>query len=297
MAQTSENSLQSNLWISEPPWSPPPRPSTYPQDFRLFLSGNSSVSVGGNGTIFGSPDEDIVHIGKVPGAVILDASFNRGGDLIDLPYAAKDWFIERNGSTVIFDNFDTQVIIPVGTSGIWLKTGDEIRLLAFDRATGDIMLGDQVVHSSLTVIYSEPFDGIWLGPDSFDESSVQRLFLLPDSETTVSAMNVHITGSNEADHVIFQSGTATFDASFNRGGDIVTLLANATDVTASLTGSSVHLKAIGPNAHFDLTIPVGSQGLTLDFADGDRTLIYSEGQFRIGDQVITGDPSALFAFA
>lgn len=59
--------------------------------------------------------------------------------------------------------------------------------------------------------------------------------------------------------------------------------------SAVRSGSSIVLTATNET----LTIPVGTTGMTLHFADGDRTLVYSGGAFKIGDQAIGTTATAL----
>ena len=298
MAITGEtNALPNMLFLEEP--AGPVTPAPVPGDgFRVFLAPSSGIGIGGSGTITGTLSDDSINVRDVPGTIMLDASFNRGGDVLRLAGLAQDWQIGRSGSNATLDKGDTHVIVPVGQSLV-IIIDDDIRFLRFDSATGNMLIGDQIVDAVPAAIQSPPFDGNWLGPDVPNFNAVHRLFLSADSQTIVSANQIIISGTNEAEHVTFQIGKAVFDASFNRGGDTLTLPANAADLVASVTGSSVHLTSSTPSSHVDLTIPVGPVGLTLDFADGDRTLIYNEalGQFRIGDQVITGDPTALLTFA
>lgn len=305
MVPASENSLQSSFLKLEdvpdtvavtttPPLANPP-------GFRFFFSPSqpNHGTIGGmGGMIMGSLWDDGLGILDLPGTITLDPSFNRGADLIVLAHTAEDWSIYRDGSIAVLSDGDTNIEIPVG-AGSAVSIGGEIRFLKFEAATGNMLLGNQIVDTTRSPIESPPFDGIWMGPDALGGEGVSHLFLYNGSEVAVGgSFNVNISGSNDGDHVIFKSGKATFDASFNRGGDVISLSANAGEVTASLSGSSVHLKSIGPHAYFDLMIPVGVVGLTLDFADGERTLVYDRAQdhFLIGDQVITADTSALFAF-
>jgi hypothetical protein len=84
----------------------------------------------------------------------------------------------------------------------------------------------------------------------------------------------------------------TFDASFNKGGDLIILGKEAAQFEAVRAGSSILISSAGQS----LSIPVGSAGMTLRFADGDRTLIFAEGAFKIGSQVIEATKSALLPF-
>ena len=81
----------------------------------------------------------------------------------------------------------------------------------------------------------------------------------------------------------------TFDPSFNRGGDVIILPNQANTYTAALVGSAVLLSG----ADQSLSIPVGVSGLTLRFADVERTLLFTGGAVKVGDQTIGSTATAL----
>jgi hypothetical protein len=81
----------------------------------------------------------------------------------------------------------------------------------------------------------------------------------------------------------------TFDASFNRGGDTINLGKEAGSFSAVRSGSSIVLTTTDQT----LNIPVGTTGLTLKFTDGDRSLAFADGVFKIGDQTIGLTSTAL----
>ena len=89
-------------------------------------------------------------------------------------------------------------------------------------------------------------------------------------------------------------GTIVLDASFNAGGDTVVLPGNADSYSAILSGSFVTIAGGG----ISISIPVGLAGLTVDFADGDRSLRYdtTAGQVMLGDQPVTNDGAGLWDY-
>jgi hypothetical protein len=119
-----------------------------------------------------------------------------------------------------------------------------------------------------------------------------------DSEIGGSTIN-EVFGSNGSESIIIKAGgKAVLDASFNRGGDTVRLLGNAASYDVKLVGSSILLTdTLGGT----VTIPVGTAGATIAFADGSRTLAFSTttNQVTLGTQVVTttqadvgvGDPT------
>ena len=104
------------------------------------------------------------------------------------------------------------------------------------------------------------------------------------AHVTISGQ-VTIIGTSSNDIVALDAGkpaNLTFDASFNQGGDIIILDKDAASYSAVRSGSSILLTATNET----LSIPVGTAGLTLRFTDGDRTMLFTGGAFKIGDQAI-----------
>ena len=86
------------------------------------------------------------------------------------------------------------------------------------------------------------------------------------------------------------AGTVSFDGSFNRGGDFIILPNAANTYSISRVGSSVTLS----DADSTITIPVGSKGSTLQFADGELILKFG-GQVLLGSQVISAASATITA--
>jgi hypothetical protein len=99
--------------------------------------------------------------------------------------------------------------------------------------------------------------------------------------------NGNVSGTNGFQDitVLAEPAGLSFDASFNRGGDILTLADAPGSITAYRSGSSVVLTT----THGTLTIPVGTAGMVLDFAGDERVLRYDSASatIRIGNEVIT----------
>ncbi len=85
--------------------------------------------------------------------------------------------------------------------------------------------------------------------------------------------------------VLDGSTSIVFDGSFARGGDVLRLQGNAADYNVSISGSNVLLTA----ENFAITVPIGTAGLPIVFADGVRTLVYDAGlgSVRIGAQAFS----------
>lgn len=130
-------------------------------------------------------------------------------------------------------------------------------------------------------------------PIGADPAAKGVLFLAADGAISVSG-KVDIFGSSGNELANLISGELTLDASFNRGGDTITLEELATEFTATRSGSSVVLEGADTQA----LVPVGTAGATLIFAGDDaRTLLFDTGLpgITIAGQEITTDPVQLAA--
>ena len=81
---------------------------------------------------------------------MFDASFNAGGDRINVPGLAKDYLATRSGSSVILTKGADEYRIPIGTKGMDIAFGDDVRTLVF--ANGAFMLGTQAVTTNTVLI-------------------------------------------------------------------------------------------------------------------------------------------------
>lgn len=112
---------------------------------RLILSNaGEDVDVGGDVTVIGTTSGGEV-ITVLRGRIVLDPSFNAGGDMVRLPDDARYFTIRRSGSTVIIEGLDVSVTIPVGATGLQVSFKDVTRTLLFDVASSVVRLGDQTV--------------------------------------------------------------------------------------------------------------------------------------------------------
>lgn len=95
-----------------------------------------------------------------------------------------------------------------------------------------------------------------------------------------------VYGSNSFQDVSFngEAGSVEFDASFNKGGDIIRLPGNAGTYTIKLVGSAAVLN----DGDTTYTIPVGTLGTALVFGDGVRKLVYdaTSQTVKIGSQAV-----------
>ncbi|MCB2080230.1 MAG: hypothetical protein KDE55_21355 [Novosphingobium sp.] len=97
-----------------------------------------------------------------------------------------------------------------------------------------------------------------------------------------------VIGTNDFETVYNTADAlATYDPSFNRGGDTINIAGEAEIYSASLSGSAIVLTA---DNGARIQIPVGEVGATIVFADASRTLVFDGTNVLLGDQIITGTP-------
>lgn len=116
---------------------------------KVILYPNASMTAGGAATIIGTKaGQEIVTL--TGGKIVFDASFNAGGDRINVPGLAKDYLATRSGSSVILTKGADEYRIPIGTKGMDIAFGDDVRTLVF--ANGAFMLGTQAVTTNTVLI-------------------------------------------------------------------------------------------------------------------------------------------------
>ncbi len=119
---------------------------------RLILASGSTFTVGAGSsltTVFGTTGNETLSIG-VGAKVVLDASFNRGGDTITLAGNAASYTARQSGSSVILtDASGSEITIPVGVTGASVAFADAAaRTLVFNTQTNAITLGADVVDAT-----------------------------------------------------------------------------------------------------------------------------------------------------
>lgn len=124
---------------------------------RLILTQpGEDVDVGGDVSVFGTAAGGEV-ITVVRGTIVLDPSFNIGGDTVRLPDDAAFFTARLVGGTVILEGLGVSVTIPVGTAGMEVSFNDTTRILRFDPATSTVTLGSQIITATQTNVV--PFGG------------------------------------------------------------------------------------------------------------------------------------------
>lgn len=262
-------------------------------NFLYLASAHSRTRIGGTGTVVGTQDSEQFIVDDRPGLIAFDPSLNAGGDEIVLTGKAEEWHADRFFNLVRLTHGDQALVLPVGINATMLSFADGLRPLVYTVATDSITIGNQAVVVDPMAITAKS-DTFSLGWDTPWPANPGQMFLVEGGEAALGADAV-IYGTTAAERVIALSGELHFDPSFNRGGDVIVTDKPLADFTASRSGSSVTLAAAG----IELTIPVGTAGLELQFADGSETLRYDPalGQVVIGAQAIGLDPLHLAAIA
>ena len=119
---------------------------------RVILTrAGEDVDVGGDLTVVGTTSGGEV-ITIIRGTVVLDPSFNAGGDTVRLPDDAGFFTVRLVGSSAILSGLGLTVTIPVGSSGLQVSFNDVSRTLLFDAASSRVKLGDQTITSTATKV-------------------------------------------------------------------------------------------------------------------------------------------------
>lgn len=256
------------------------------QTFRLVTADGWVGSVGGNGNVVGTSGFQDVRV--VSGSISLDGSFNSGGDIVRLDGNASSYSIVRSGSSATLSKGSSaSLAIPIGTTGAPIVFDDGPRKLVYSNS--NFNLGSQAFSATQSNVTAGS-DGTPL-PTGASPSAVATAILTGAGLSSSQSSHIAIAGTakivgtsvTEIVQVISSAkSNLTFDPSFNQGGDVIVIGRDASSFTAQRSSSSMVL--VGPNEN--LTIPIGTAGLTLRFSDGDRTLIYANGEFKIGTQAI-----------
>lgn len=105
-----------------------------------------------------------------------------------------------------------------------------------------------------------------------------------------------VYGSVDADKITIAAGvTVVLDGSFNRGNDTIQFTGNAASYSVVRVNAST--VRVTDASGTSVTIPVGSAGTAIQFADATRTLSGSSAGLVLGDQSITSTATALTAGA
>lgn len=120
---------------------------------RLILTAGESVGLtSGTYNIFGTTTAAETVSIAAGANVTLDASFNKGGDIISLSGNAADYTAVRSGSSLILTSATGSVTIPVGTTAATVQFADATRSLVFNTGTSAVELGTQAVTTTAATV-------------------------------------------------------------------------------------------------------------------------------------------------
>lgn len=122
---------------------------------RVILFMDEHVDFGGAGEVIGTADGS-EFVTLLRGQVVLDASFNQGGDTIILPGVASGYFGEVVGSRFIITRGDFSLSIPLGPNPLTIQWDDGSRELAIDAASDMVLLGYQLFEGDVEAIDAGP---------------------------------------------------------------------------------------------------------------------------------------------
>ena len=201
-----------------------PTGAVFSADARVFLSEGAEITTGGNQNVFGTSDGEDVNY--MYGDLVLDPSFNKGGDTLHLPNPVSEYTVYRSGSLVILMSGDGTITVPVGTAGMMLDFDGDMRLLRFDNSDGTVKIGDSDVSATsaedaLPVGVSGGGDGGSL--DQGEPATPFVLNLLPDTsnllvDNAAEDSNVVINGFDDDDQILVTNASAD-DYNFGTGQD------------------------------------------------------------------------------
>lgn len=239
---------------------------------RLITGAGYTGTIGGNITVYGTAERQTITVADVAGTVTFDPSFNKGGDTIVLAKSAASYTIAQSGSTVILSDGDSRIVIPVGTVANTIQFSDGDRTLIY---SGGVKIGGQAVTTTAATVTATGSTKSTLAADAATQAA--RLVLSEESASVGGNVIVYGTAGVESVSVV-GGGNITFDASFNKGGDTISLTKAATNYTAERSGSSILIK----DPTTTLNVPVGTVGLTADFKGDKRTILFANGDFKVG---------------
>lgn len=263
--------------------APPSAGSNPDAEFRMFATNGFTGKIGGTGTIFGTNGFQDISLLDQPGEITFDGSFNRGADIIRFAGDASEYAIQLVDSLAELTKGATTYWIPIGSVGTDLVFGDGARTLFYDDLNRVAKIGNQAFGNTATLITAPPENATL--PTGAIPDALDRLFL---SKGSIVSLGGHheVFGTADVEQLYYVGGDLELDGSFNRGGDILFLPNPASAYTATFSLSTVVLSS----AAGDISIPIGTAGMTLNFAGDARILRYDEtsGKVMLGDQEVGG---------
>jgi Ca2+-binding RTX toxin-like protein len=114
----------------------------------ILTQPGEDVDIGGDVTVFGTRSGGEV-ITVLRGVIVLDPSFNAGGDTVRLPDDAAFFTVRLVGSSAVLQGLGVTVTIPVGPAGLQVAFNDVTRTLLFDPASSKVRLGEQILTAAV----------------------------------------------------------------------------------------------------------------------------------------------------
>ncbi|MCB2076773.1 MAG: cadherin-like domain-containing protein [Novosphingobium sp.] len=252
---------------------------------------HGTVTGGNNGVFIYSPDAN--YFGTDSFVVTLDDGFNG--------FATQTITVTVNpvNDAPVVPPTQTLTIAVGGTAIVTIPAtdpdGDTLTFTPGAAANGTVTQGDGVIlydpdagfagTDSFSVSVSDGKGGSAQQQVSVNVEATFRLFTSDGLAATAGGTGT-VFGTNGFQDITLAEvpGLVSFDASFNRGGDIVRMPGDADEYTIGLNGSAAVLDHAGAT----YIIPVGTVGISLVFDDGVRKLLFDETaqQVKIGTQTV-----------
>ena len=252
---------------------------------RLTLTAGESVGLSsGNYSIFGSTAGAETVTIAAGTTVTLDASFNRGGDIISLGGNAANYTAARSGSSIVLtDTSGGSITIPVGTITSTVKFADVAagRALVFNTNTNAVELGAQTVTTTAAGVTA----GSGGGTAAADQTFILTTGINSGASFTGSSGNDTFDGStsnslNTGDVLAGGAGTDTLSATLNgttsapniSGVEVLNLTAGGSNATVSAANVSgvTTVNNVGSTGNLTLT-NVGTVPTTLGLNTNSNT--------------------------
>lgn len=258
---------------------------TLTDGYAMAGGAGATLMVGGTGLVFGDAGFQTVRIIDLPGRVTLDGSFNQGGDRVMLVGSAAEWVVSRSGSSVVLNDGNTLVLIPIGGT-VDLVFDDGTRTLRYDANAQMARIGDLAIGLEAQAITAAATTPVVSGMPSFTEPGYLALFE-GGSATAGGQLLVFGTPEGRETVTLLRGAQASFDPSFNQGGDIIVLPGDVAFYSAARSGSSVRILG-GDGLQ---TLPIGTEPTILRFGSGDYALRYDAAteSVMLGETALTSD--------
>jgi hypothetical protein len=228
--------------------APPPSGANADATSRVILASGASMSVGGNSQVFGTAGaEKLTYLG---GDLVLDPSFNRGGDTLILPHAQSAYTAYITGSSVVVQSGDGHITIPIGSAGIVLDFAGEQQLLHYEAGTaklGDLSLAGSSAANPIALDPSGTTGATSVSLDIGSGSTVESVNLQGDfsyvlTDDAHKNTNVIVKGF-DADDVIKVTNATAGDYNFSTGDGDNDSLADDLLITY-VTGGTINVLTV-----------------------------------------------------